>query len=127
MCTLDLMKMKVLFLLIGLLGTSLAKAQDPNAKVEGRWKMTVETTMGNGNPVFELKHLTDSTLSGTYKGQLGDAAVKGTIKGKKIHLEFEISANIVVYDGAVEGDKMSGLMKLGTMAEGSFTGQREKP
>jgi hypothetical protein len=118
--------MRVLFLVLFLFGAAVAFAQDPHAKVDGRWKMTVETTAGNGNPVFELKHLTDSTLSGTYKGQLGDAAVKGTIRGKKIHLEFEVSANIIVYDGTVEGDSMKGLLKLGTMAEGSFTGVREK-
>jgi hypothetical protein len=118
--------MRVLFLVIFIFGAAVAFAQDPHAKVDGRWKMTVETTAGNGNPVFELKHLTDSTLSGTYKGQLGDAAVKGTIRGKKIHLEFEVSANIIVYDGTVEGDSMKGLLKLGTMAEGSFTGIREK-
>jgi hypothetical protein len=118
--------MRVLFLVLFIFGAAVAFAQDPHAKVDGRWKMTVETTAGNGNPVFELKHLTDSTLSGTYKGQLGDAAVKGTIRGKKIHLEFEVSANIIVYDGTVEGDSMKGLLKLGTMAEGSFTGVREK-
>lgn len=110
-----------------LMAASVAFAQDPHAKVEGRWKMTVETTAGNGNPVFELKHLNDSTITGTYKGQLGDAAVQGTIRGKKIHLEFEISANIIVYDGTVDGDSMKGLLKLGTMAEGSFTGVKEKP
>jgi hypothetical protein len=118
--------MRVLFLVIFIFGAAVALAQDPHAKVDGRWKMTVETTAGNGNPVFELKHLTDSTLSGTYKGQLGDAAVKGTIRVKKIHLEFEVSANIIVYDGTVDGDSMKGLLKLGTMAEGSFTGIREK-
>jgi hypothetical protein len=118
--------MRVLFLVIFIFGAAVALAQDPHAKVDGRWKMTVETTAGNGNPVFELKHLTDSTLSGTYKGQLGDAAVKGTIRVKKIHLEFEVSANIIVYDGTVDGDSMKGLLKLGTMAEGSFTGVREK-
>jgi hypothetical protein len=118
--------MRVLFLVLFIFGAAVALAQDPHAKVDGRWKMTVETTAGNGSPVFELKHLTDSTLSGTYKGQLGDAAVKGTIRGKKIHLEFEVSANIIVYDGTVEGDSMKGLLKLGTMAEGSFTGVREK-
>lgn len=109
-----------------MLGVSFAKAQDPHANVGGRWKMNVETTMGNGNPVFELKHLTDSTFIGTYKGQLGDPPVQGTIKGKKIHIEFTISANLVVYDGTVDGDSMKGLVKLGTMAEGSFTGTKEK-
>jgi hypothetical protein len=119
--------MRVVFLVLFIIGAAAVLAQEPHAKVDGRWKMTVETTAGNGNPVFELQHLTDSTLSGTYKGQLGDAAVNGTIRGKKIHLEFEVSANIIEYDGTVDGDSMKGLLKLGTMAEGSFTGTKEKP
>lgn len=119
--------MRLLLLFIAVCITSGASGQETKVNVAGRWKMTVETTMGNGNPVFELRHLTDSTIAGTYKGQLGDAPVEGTLKGRKIHLEFTIQANLIVYDGTVDGDSMKGLLHLGTMAEGSFTGTREKP
>jgi hypothetical protein len=94
--------------------------------VDGRWLMNVETTMGSGSPTFVLKHVNDSTLTGSYTGALGEAEVKGTINGKKIRLEFTIQANMIEYTGTVDGDTMKGIVKLGTMGEGSFTGKREK-
>jgi hypothetical protein len=97
-----------------------------HAKVDGKWLMNVETTMGSGSPTFVLKHVNDSTLTGNYTGALGEAEVKGTINGKKIRLEFTIQANMIEYTGTVDGDTMKGIVKLGTMGEGSFTGKREK-
>lgn len=97
-----------------------------HAKVEGKWLMNVETTMGSGSPSFVLKHVNDSTLTGNYTGALGEAEVKGTVKGNKIRLEFTIQANMIEYTGTVDGDNMKGIVKLGTMGEGSFTGKREK-
>jgi hypothetical protein len=97
-----------------------------HAKVDGKWLMNVETTMGSGSPTFVLKHVNDSTLTGNYTGALGEAEVKGTINGKKIRLEFTIQANMIEYTGTVDGDMMKGIVKLGTMGEGSFTGKREK-
>jgi hypothetical protein len=97
-----------------------------HADVKGTWKMSVETSVGNGSPVFDLKHATDSTLAGTYRGQLGEAAVKGTIKAKAIHLEFSVSGNLVEYDGTVDHDTMKGSVKLGSMGSGTFAGARSK-
>jgi hypothetical protein len=94
--------------------------------VKGNWKMSVETSVGSGTPDFELKHTTKTILAGTYKGQLGEATVKGTIEGNKIHLEFSVSGNLVEYDGTVDGDTMKGKVKLGSMGEGTFTGARNK-
>ncbi len=108
--------------IISLAATS-AKAQK-HSNVNGTWKMKVETSVGNGSPVFDLKHASDSTLTGTYRGQLGEAAVKGIIKAKAIHLEFSVSGNLVEYDGAVDQDSMKGTVKLGSMGSGTFTGAR---
>jgi hypothetical protein len=102
-----------------------AKSQQ-QANVKGTWKMNVETSVGSGTPVFELKHDTEKTLSGTYKGQLGESTVKGTVQGNKIHLEFEINGSLIEYDGSVEGDTMKGKVKLGSIGEGTFTGARKK-
>lgn len=107
-----------------LAGTS-AKAQQ-HANVKGNWNMSVETSVGSGSPEFNLKHVDQTTLAGTYKGQLGEAAMKGTINGNKIHLEFEISGNLIEYDGIVDGDIMKGSVKLGSMGEGTFAGARKK-
>ncbi|MFM9840316.1 MAG: hypothetical protein ACKVOQ_18765 [Cyclobacteriaceae bacterium] len=114
----------ILAVIISLAATS-AKAQK-HANVNRTWKMKVETSVGNGSPVFDLKHATDSTLTGTYHGQLGEAAVKGTLKIKTIHLEFSISGNLIEYDGTVDQDSMKGTVKLGSMGSGTFTGTRNK-
>jgi len=102
-----------------------AKSQQ-QANVKGTWQMNVKTSVGSGTPVFELKHDTEITLSGTYKGQLGESAVKGTIQGNNVHLEFTINGGLIEYDGSVEGDTMKGKVKLGSMGEGTFTGARKK-
>ena len=101
------------------------QAQQP-ANVKGTWNMSVESSVGSGSPSFELKHITDSTVAGTYQGQLGEAQVKGTLKGNKIYLSFEVSSNLIEYDGVVDGDTMKGKVKLGSLGEGSFTGTRKK-
>ena len=114
-----------LLLVVALFICTSANAQN-YADVNGIWKMSVETSVGNGSPVFDLKHATDSTLTGTYRGQLGEAAVKGTIKAKAIHLEFSVSGNLIEYDGTVDRDSMKGRVKLGSMGSGTFTGIRNK-
>jgi hypothetical protein len=119
------MKKPIILLTILLTFTAICFAQQ-HAKVEGKWLMNVETTMGSGSPTFVLKHVNDSTLTGNYTGALGEAEVKGTVNGNKIRLEFTIQANMIEYTGTVDGDTMKGIVKLGTMGEGSFTGKREK-
>lgn len=104
---------------------SSVKAQQ-HTNVKGNWKMSVETSVGSGSPEFDLKHVDATTLTGTYKGQLGESAVKGTIKENEIHLEFDINGNLIEYDGIVDGDTMKGSVKLGSMGEGTFTGTRKK-
>ena len=109
-----------------LLLVGIAAHAQKHADVKGNWKMNVETSVGSGTPDFELKHTSETILTGTYKGQLGEATVKGTVEGKKVHLEFSVSGNLVEYDGTVDGDTMKGKVKLGSMGEGTFTGARKK-
>ncbi len=101
-----------------------AKAQKPS--VTGTWNMSVETSAGSGSPTFVLKQENDTLITGTYSGQLGEAPVKGTIKGNDIRLEFSISGNLIEYTGTIDGDTMKGKVKLGSMAEGTFTGKRKE-
>lgn len=117
---------RFLFLVIALLISSLPTFAQKHANVNGTWKMNVETSMGSGTPVFELKHASDTTFTGTYKGQLGEAPVTGKIKAKAIHLQFTVSGNLVEYDGTVDRDAMKGSVKLGSMATGTFSGNRSK-
>ena len=43
--------------------------------------MEVESPMGSGSPIFDLKQSPDGSITGTYQGRLGEATVKGKIKG----------------------------------------------
>jgi hypothetical protein len=99
-----------------------------DAKVAGEWDFSVETQAGTGTPHMSLKQ-DGSTVTGNYKGQLGEAPVTGTIKGNDLVLSFKISAQgqelVVTYTGVVEGDKsVKGKVALGDLGEGTFTGKK---
>jgi hypothetical protein len=98
-----------------------------DANVAGEWDFTVETQAGTGSPHFSLKQ--DGTaVTGTYKGQLGEAPVTGTVKGNELTLNFKVSAQgadlAITYSGTVEGDTIKGKVSLGDMGEGTFTGKK---
>jgi hypothetical protein len=100
-----------------------AQAQD-KINVSGSWTMSVETDMGSGSPAFSLKQEGEK-ITGTYTGQLGDSQVTGTLKGNVIHLEFSIQGNLITYDGTASSTEMSGKVKLGEMASGTFSGKKK--
>ena len=88
--------------------------------------MKVESPLGSGSPTFDLKQAPDASITGTYKGRLGEAAVKGIVKGNIVHMEFTISGNVIEYDGTVDGDAMKGKAKFSDQGEGTFAGTRKK-
>ena len=98
-----------------------------DANVTGKWTMTVTTQAGTGSPTFELKQ-DGSNVTGTYKGQLGEAPVTGSVSGNDLTLNIKISAQgqelAVTYSGKVEGDSVSGKVSLGELGEGTFTGKK---
>lgn len=100
-------------------------ANAQHAKVNGTWNVSVQTSMGSGTPTFVFQHETETNFKGTYSGQLGEAAVKGTVKGNEVKFEFTIDNNLIEYKGTVDGNNMKGTLKLGTVTEGTFTGKRK--
>lgn len=113
----------VLFLFF--VGISTTFAQD-KIDLTGAWLLTVETDAGSGTPTFTLKQDAEGNITGTYAGQLGETELKGTIKGTEFHIEFSVQDSPVTYDGTMENGMMSGKVVLGTMATGTFTGERKK-
>jgi opacity protein-like surface antigen len=104
-----------------------ASAFAADANIAGEWDMAVETQAGSGTPHFSFKQ-EGSTLTGTYKGQLGEAPVTGTVKGNEATWSFKVNAQgvdlTITYTGTVEGDTMKGKLTLGDMGEGTFTGKK---
>jgi hypothetical protein len=104
-----------------------AAALAADANVAGEWDFTVETQAGTGSPHFSLKQ--DGTaVTGTYKGQLGEAPVTGTVQGDELTLSFKVNAQgadlAITYSGTLEGDTIKGKVSLGEMGEGTFTGKK---
>ena len=106
-----------------LVGAALAA----DANVAGEWDFTMETQTGTGTPHFSLKQ-DGSNVTGTYKGQLGEAPVTGTVKGNELTINFKVNAQgtdlAITYSGTVEGDAIKGKVSLGELGEGTFTGKK---
>jgi hypothetical protein len=98
------------------------------ADVTGTWIMAVETGAGSGSPTFILVQKGEA-LSGSYKGQLGEAQVTGTVKGEEVTIEYKVDGQAgslaVKYSGKTDGKTMSGKVSLGQLGEGTFTGTKQ--
>lgn len=98
------------------------------ADVTGTWIMAVETGAGSGSPTFILVQKGEA-LSGSYKGQLGEAQVTGTVKGDDVTIEYTVGGQgqsiAVKYSGKTDGKTMSGKVSLGQLGEGTFTGTKQ--
>jgi hypothetical protein len=94
--------------------------------VTGVWNVEVDLGGNTGNPVFTFKQKGEE-LTGKYKGQLGEADVKGKIKDNKIEFSFEAGdLGKAVYTGTVENDTMKGKVTYGEQLSGTWTGKKEK-
>jgi hypothetical protein len=112
-----------------LFSATLLRADEPAvANATGVWHLKVETAQGSGTPVFTLKQ-DGETITGQYRGALGEAPVTGTLKGHDLKMSFTVSGNgqslTVEYAGTIDGDKMKGTARFGEHGEGPFTGERQ--
>jgi hypothetical protein len=97
--------------------------------ITGVWNFNVETPAGTGTPVFTLKQEGEK-VTGTYKGQLGEAPVAGTVKGNDVMLMIKVSPQgeeiTVTYTGKITGkDAMSGKATFGSLGEGNWTAKKK--
>ncbi|HVY70338.1 MAG TPA: ThuA domain-containing protein, partial [Verrucomicrobiae bacterium] len=100
----------------------------PVVNLSGDWQFNVETTVGKGEPVFTFQQTGDK-LSGTYKGQLGEAPLTGLVKGNEAKWTFTVRMNeqdvLVSYAGKIDGPgKMSGKVQIGDAGDGTWTAKK---
>jgi hypothetical protein len=103
--------------------------QAGGVNITGDWSVAVETSGGSGNPSFTFKQ-EGETLTGMYKGQLGEGPLTGTVKGADIKFTIKVNAQgqdlTIVYTGKIESkDSMKGTVVLGELGEGTWTGKRK--
>jgi hypothetical protein len=99
------------------------------ADISGKWVFQVETSAGTGSPTFVIEQKGEE-ITGSYSGALGEAKIRGTVKGDQVAIEFEVEGGgqsaKVEYKGTIENDKkMKGTVKLGSFGEGTWTGARQ--
>jgi hypothetical protein len=108
----------------------LAASANAQQKVDltGTWLLQVETSAGGGSPTFTFKQTGDK-LQGTYEGTFGKADVSGTVNGSEARWSFTVDVQGIQatneYVGTVEKDTIKGTMRIGDLAEGTFTGKRK--
>ncbi|MEX2113804.1 MAG: hypothetical protein WD845_11500 [Pirellulales bacterium] len=109
----------------GFLFAASALAADP-VDVSGEWAAMVDIAGNAGMPTFTLKQDGDK-LTGKYKGQFGEADLKGTVKGDEIEFSFEIQAGAeAVYKGKLADGKLKGTCDYAGQADGTWTAEKKK-
>ena len=112
-----------------LAATSAAPATAASINISGVWAFAVETAAGSGTPTFTFKQDGES-LTGTYKGQFGEAPLAGTVKGSDVKFTVKVNAQgqdiTITYAGTVESkDSMKGSAAFGELGEGTWTAKRK--
>ncbi len=108
----------------GLFFAAPALAADP-VDIAGEWAATVDIAGSTGTPTFTFKQDGD-TLTGTYKGQFGEAELKGAVKGDEIEFKFEIQPGAeAVYKGKLAEGKLKGTCDYAGQADGTWTAEKK--
>jgi hypothetical protein len=96
--------------------------------VDGTWKLVVNTPMGAQESTLVVQ-TSGSTLTGTQSAGHGDGRPidAGTVDGNDIAWKATITKPMQMtleFSGTVDGDTLSGSVKLGMFGSAKFTGAR---
>ncbi len=95
--------------------------------VDGTWTLSVQTPMGEERSVLTLA-LDGERLSGTISGAEGTSDLKqAKLAGDVVSWNTDITSPMPLtleFSGTVEGDAMTGQVKLGMFGNAPFTGVR---
>ncbi len=97
-----------------------------DATIDGAWKTTLTTPMGpqESTAYFETD---GSVLRGKMVAADGTMAFTGTVSGADLHFKLAVEKPMkltLTYDIQVEGDKLTGTVKLGMFGSGKLSGER---
>ena len=93
----------------------------------GTWNTTINTPMGAQNGTLEL-NVDGSDLSGKMSSPQGEMAIEhGAIDGDSLSWKAAITAPMPMtleFSATVDGDAITGTVKLGAFGEAEFSGTR---
>lgn len=93
----------------------------------GSWNITTKSPMGSQDGVLNLANQ-GSTLTGTMSGPQGDIEIQdGTVNGNDLSWKAQVTSPMAItleVTAAVDGDAISGNIKLGAFGNATFSGTR---
>jgi hypothetical protein len=93
---------------------------------DGNWKITINTPMGARTVNATIKTSGD-TFTGSTSSDMGSQDISGHVDGDKLTWSFDITNPMPMkleFDAKVEGDKMTGNVKLGMFGNAPLAGER---
>jgi len=93
---------------------------------DGNWKVTINTPMGARTMNVNIATSGDS-FTGKVDSEMGSQEVTGKVDGDTLTWSTDITNPMPMkleFTAKVEGDKMSGNVKLGMFGNASLTGER---
>ena len=93
---------------------------------DGNWKITINTPMGARTMDVAITTSGDS-FTGKVDSEMGSQEVTGKVDGDTLTWSTDITNPMPMkleFSAKVEGDKMSGNVKLGMFGNASLTGDR---
>jgi len=122
------MKYLSLLLVISFLLPAAAPAQEKAANAAGTWEITLTFVRGTAKHTAVITQK-DAALSGTYKGEVKEGKLQGSVKGNAVDFTgaLKIQANTITfhYTGAIEGNTMKGKVEMGEFWGGTWTAKRK--
>jgi len=97
------------------------------SNIDGTWNTTINTPMGQQNPTLTLQ--TDGgSVTGKMSGPQGDLDLKdGSVDGDSVSFKADLTQPMPItleFDLSVDGDNISGNVKLGSFGNATLTGTR---
>jgi carbon-monoxide dehydrogenase large subunit len=94
--------------------------------IDGAWKMVLSTPMG---PQGFTGHLqtSGSVVKGRLDSDQGSQDFEGSVAGNRVKFDLKVAKPMPMtlkYDFEIDGDKLSGKVKLGLMGTAKLTGER---
>ena len=93
---------------------------------DGVWKITITTPMGPQEVTANITTSGDS-FTGRTEGRLGSQEITGKVAGDTLTWSADITSPMPMtleFTATVDGDKMTGNVKLGMFGNAPLTGER---
>ena len=95
--------------------------------IDGTWKLGFDTPIGRQETTLEVKAVRGA-LTGSQSGSDGSQPIHdGVVKGDEASWSLSVTSPVPItleFNGKVDGDAMSGTVKLGMFGESTFTAAR---